>query len=136
MAKALKPSEAARPTGIAAGDLKRIVTSINKAKEKAAEHVGQAGQQTKQAIEDYNLDRKALTFVAGLARKEPAQQQATLRGLIEYADKLGMFEQISMFDDLIPVLEGIVSRARAGEEAPRPATERSGVVASLLTPAH
>jgi len=132
MAKKLKAEEAAQPRGVDAADLKRVVTGINKAKEKAAEHVGEAGQQTKQAVEDYGLDKKALTFVSGLARKEPSQQQATLAGVIEYADKLGMFDQTSMFDDLIPILEGIVDRANAAGGAPAPAPEKAATIRGLV----
>lgn len=135
MAKTLKPDEAKRAAGVSAGDLKRVVKTINASKEKAAEFVGQAGQATKQAVEDYNLDKKALTFVAGLARKEPSQQQATLRSVIDYADKCGMFDQIGMFDDLIPVLEGIVARANQPAPAAPAQAEKKGVIASLV-PSH
>lgn len=135
MAKPLKPEEAKRTRGISAADLKRVITGINKSKEKAAEFVGQAGQATKQACDDHNLDKKALTFVAGLARKEPSQQEATLRAVIEYADKFGMLDQISMFDDLIPTLEGIVKRASNSQGATPAQTEKKSVIASLV-PSH
>lgn len=115
MAKKMTPAEASKPRGIAAADLKRVVKEINRHKEQASENAGLAGQSTKNAVEQYGLDRKALGVVVGLSKKEPAQQQATLRGVIDYADKLGMFDSIDMFDDLVPALKRIVERAEASE---------------------
>ncbi|WP_336801761.1 hypothetical protein [Kaistia sp. MMO-174] len=117
MAKKMKPADAATVRGVAASDLKRVVKDINRHKENASENSGLAGQATKQAIEQYGLDRKALTFVVGLSRNETAKQQGTLRGVLDYADKLGMFDWIDMFDDMIPTLERIVQRARDREGA-------------------
>jgi len=111
----MTPAEASKPRGIAATDLKRVVKEINRHKEQASENAGLAGQSTKNAVEQYGLDRKALGVVVGLSKKEPAQQQATLRGVIDYADKLGMFDSIDMFDDLVPTLKRIVDRAEASE---------------------
>ena len=115
MAKKMTPAEASKPRGIAATDLKRVVKENNRHKEQASENAGLAGQSTKNAVEQYGLDRKALGVVVGLSKKEPAQQQATLRGVIDYADKLGMFDSIDMFDDLVPTLKRIVDRAEASE---------------------
>lgn len=115
MAKKMSPGEAAKPRGVAAVDLKRVIRDINRHRENASENAGLAGQATKQAIEQYNLDRPALTAVVRLSRAEQTKQQATLRGIIDYADKLGMFDAIDMFDDLIPTLERIVARAKESE---------------------
>lgn len=115
MAKPMKPADAQKARGVAASDLKRVVKDINRHRENASENAGLAGQATKQAIEQYNLDRPALSAVVRLTRAEPSKQQATLRGIIDYADKLGMFDSIDMFDDLIPTLEGIVKRAKDAE---------------------
>ncbi len=117
MAKKMKPADAAASRGVAAVDLKRVVKDINRHRENASENAGLAGQATKQAIEQYNLDRPALSAIVRLSRAEPSKQQSTLRGIIEYADKLGMFDSIDLFDDLTPTLEGIVARARESEGA-------------------
>ena len=115
MAKKMSPAEAAKPRGVAAVDLKRVVRDINRHRENASENAGLAGQATKQAIEQYSLDRPALTAIVRLSRAEQTKQQSTLRGIVDYADKLGMFDAIDMFDDLIPTLERIVARARDSE---------------------
>ncbi|XOK12663.1 hypothetical protein ACI6PO_06455 [Agrobacterium tumefaciens] len=115
MAKKMTPGDASKEKGVAAADLKRVVKEINRHKEQASENAGLAGQTTKNAIEQYALDRKALGLIVGLSKKEPAQQQSTLRGIVDYADKLGMFDSIDMFDDLIPSLERIIARAKDGE---------------------
>lgn len=115
MANKMKPGDAGKVRGVAAVDLKRVVKEINRHKEQASENAGLAGQSTKNAVEQYGLDRKALGLVVGLSKKEPSQQQATLRGIIDYADKLGMFDSIDMFDDLVPALERIIARAKGSE---------------------
>lgn len=113
MAKKMKAETAAATIrGVSAADLKRVVRDINKHRENASENAGLAGQATKQAIEQYNLDRPALTAVVRLSRAEPSKQQATLRGIIDYADKLGMFNQLDAFDDLIPAMERIINAAK------------------------
>lgn len=120
MAKKMTPAEATKPRGVAEVDLKRVVRDINRHRENASENAGLAGQATKQAIEQYNLDRPALGAIVRLSRAEQTKQQATLRGIVDYADKLGMFDAIDMFDDLIPTLKRIVARAEAsaGKKAP------------------
>lgn len=135
MAKKMKADEARKTGGISAVDLKRVVTGINRHKEAASENSGLAGQATKDAIERYGLDRKALTTVAGLAKKDIAQAQGTLRGMIDYADKLGMFDGVDMFDDLIPTLERIIARAREKEKAPA-ASKSASVVTDMLGATH
>ncbi len=112
MAKKLKPEEAAASRGIAPSDLKRVVTDIIRHKANASENSGLAGQATKAACERYNLDKKALGLVTGLVKAEDQGKAiATLRGVIEYSDKLGMFDQVDAFDDLIPTMRRIVERA-------------------------
>lgn len=135
MAKKMKADDARKIAGISAADLKRVVTGITRHKEAASENSGLAGQATKDAIERYNLDRKALSTVVSLSKKETAQAQATLRGLIDYADKLGMFDGIDLFDDLIPTLERIVTRAR-DKEGKAPSGPDAKVIGGLLETTH
>lgn len=108
MAKKLKPEET---RGVSPGDLKRVINDINRHRENASENSGLAGQAVKQGVEQYSLDRPALMTIVRLSRAEAAKQQSTLRAIVEYAEKMGMFDQIDMFSDLIPTLKGIVQRA-------------------------
>lgn len=98
--------------GVAAADLKRVVKDILKHKNNASENAGLAGSTTKQAVEQYSLDRKALGLVVGLSKIEPAKAQSSLRAIVDYSDKLGLFDQVDAFDDLIPAMERIIERAK------------------------
>lgn len=111
MAEQLKPADK-KASGIAATDLKRVVKDILRHKAAASDNSGLAGQATKQAIEQYSLDRKALSTVVSLSKQEPAQAQGTLRAMLDYSDKLGLFDAVDAFDDLIPIMERIVQRAK------------------------
>lgn len=91
--------------------LKRCVADINRHKADASEYNGLAGQATKNAVETYNFDKKALTFVANLARKEPSQQLTTLTNLIVYAEAMHMFDQLDMFNDAVGAMQAVVDRA-------------------------
>ena len=99
--------------GLDKAALRRCVQEINKAKEKAAEYTGSAGKATATAVETYGFDKKALTFCAQLARKEPDQQLATLSGIITYAAALGMFAQMDMFNDAVSAMKDVVAAAEA-----------------------
>lgn len=132
MAKQLKPDNAPTNGGIAASDLKRVVSDIKRHKENASEHSGLAGQAAKQAIDRYKLDRKGLSFVVGLSKRETVEAQASLRATIDYADKLGMFDQVDAFDDLIPIMERIVERARNTQPPHGVPSGRDNPVADLV----
>jgi uncharacterized protein (UPF0335 family) len=114
--------------------LKRCIADINKHKEKAAEYIGQAGQATKNAVESHNFDKKALTFVAGLARKEADQQLATLGAIITYAEAMGMFDQMDMFNDAINAMKAVIENASKG--TPGKAAGASNVAALAAAAAH
>lgn len=108
MAKKLKPEET---RSIAADDLKRIVNEAIKLKSKASEISGQHGKAISTACEQYGLERIALTFARRLADMEEGKRQSVLRALIEYSGKLGFFDQLDAFDDLVATLRGIVDAA-------------------------
>ncbi len=115
-----KTDAAAKPAapkkGVAASDLQRVVTDIIRHKANASENSGLAGQATKNACERYNLDKKALGLVTGLVKADDQGKAiGTLRGVIDYADKLGLFDQMDAFDDLIPTMEAIIDRVRGSE---------------------
>lgn len=133
MAKKMKPEGAAAPKGVAANELKRVVKDILRHKQNASENAGLAGQATAQAVDQYGLDRKALTLVVGLSKAEPSKAQGTLRAIVDYADKLGMFDQIDAFDDLIPAMRRIIERAENQVAPENAGRERDGVMDSLIS---
>lgn len=109
--------------------LKVSIAHINKQKEKASEYSGLAGKATAEAVEQHNFDKKALTFVAQLARKEPAQQEATLCAIVQYAEAMGMFAHVDMFNDAIGAMKNVIANAEgASGKGPAP---NSGVIAQL-----
>ncbi len=130
MAKKLKADEGKKQFGVSADDLKRVVADITKHKERASENNGLAGQSTKNAIDRYGLDRAALGVIMKLGRSEISKQQCTLRAIIDYADKMGMFDQIDAFDDMIPTLRQIVERADKAATEVAKKSVRKGVGAS------
>ena len=107
-----KKLESEQVRGIDAKDLRRVVKDILRHKNNASENSGLAGQAVAQAVEQYSLDRKALMTVVGLAKKEPAEAQGTLRNILDLADKYGLFDQVDAFDDLLPILERILERCK------------------------
>ncbi|MCR6673281.1 hypothetical protein [Devosia ginsengisoli] len=125
-------SPAGVPAGIAAADLKRVVKDILRHKNNASENAGLAGQAVGNAVEQYALDRKALMLVVGLAKKEPAQAQGTIRAMMDYADKYGLLDQLDAFDDLIPTLERIVERAKNVRPSHGAPSGKADVLGSLL----
>lgn len=94
---------------------KAVVRSINAEKEKASEHVGRAGQATKDAIDRHNYNRKALTFIAGLAKKDPGEQAEVMSAVMTYAHGMGMFDTTDMFDPAIHAMRKIVTDIEAGK---------------------
>lgn len=110
----------------------KAIRDVNRAKEKATEENGRAGQATKTACDQYNFDKKAFTFIAGLSKKEPTQQLATLGGIIMGAQAMGMFAQADMFNDFVPVLRAILEQIEAGAPAPKP--QGDSAVGRILQP--
>lgn len=112
MAEKLK-ADAAAPKGIAEKDLKRVVKDIIRHKQNASENAGLAGKATSQAVEQYSLDPKALGIVVGLVKKNDlAKAMGTLRSIVDYADKAGLFDQIDAFDDVHEIFERISKRGK------------------------
>lgn len=123
MAKGMKPDDATKQ-GVKASDLRKVVKSINDLKDAASEHAGLAGKETQNACELHGLEKTSLTFTARLARMEDAKRGAVVRTMIEYWEKMGFFDAIDAFDDVVGVMEGVCKRARAKESrgaAPDPA---------------
>lgn len=133
MAEKMKAADASKPKGVPASDLKRIVGDFNRHKSNAAENSGLAGQSIKQAVDQYTLDRKALTIVAGLSKREPVEAQGTIRALMDYADKLGLLDQMDAFDDLVPTLERIVNRAKNVRPSHGVPSGKDGAMGDLMS---
>lgn len=92
------------------------VAGINREKEKAGEYVSAAGAATKNAVDQLNLDKTALTFTAKLTRKESAEQSAVACATVTYMHAMGFFDQGSMLDggSAIEVMRQIVADHDAG----------------------
>jgi uncharacterized protein (UPF0335 family) len=102
--------------GIPKKKLDALFKNVEKAKAEGSAANGEAGQLIKQAMDDLGLDRKAFNFVLGLRKSEETKRQGTLRGLIEYAHKAGMFDQVDAFDDLGTRLEEIAADIKKRRE--------------------
>lgn len=115
MAKQLKPEDVHADV-LTDKEFRSAIEEINSSKERAREHNGSAAKLTKDFADKHNLDPKAMTFVAQLSRKDRQQAQTTLREVILNARRMGMFDQIDAFDDLIPVFRQVVADADAGAD--------------------
>lgn len=102
-----------KTTGIEKGALEALVKKIEGAKARASEFSGTAGQLTSDAVENKGVNKKALSLMIQLRKKEDSDRQAILRGIIDYAHKLGMFDAVDAFDDLVERLDEIVQEVRA-----------------------
>lgn len=122
MAKKLTAATAASAArgGIKPSDLRKLINDVNKHKRLASESNGMAGKATAMAVEANGLDKGAFTLCCRLDKMEPPKRQGFLRSMLDYAEKLGFFDEIDAFDDTVPILEGIVARAREKEGDPPP----------------
>lgn len=114
MADKLKKDAANGASKLNVAALKRCLSEINKHKESASEYTGLSGKATQNACETYGFNKKALTFVSGLMKKEPSQQLEVLGAIISYAEGLGMFDQMDMFNDATHAMQKIIERATSG----------------------
>lgn len=131
MAKKIAPKESSAKArgGIKPSDLKRVVTDILRHKSHASENAGLAGKATASACETYGLDKGGLSFVVSLSRMEAGKRGSKLRAALDYAEKLGYFDEVDMFDDTLNTLRDILKRA---EEKAAAGPEVEPAVKSLL----
>ena len=134
MAKKLKE---VRP--LKADDLKKGIEEINRQGTLASEYAGSKGKVTRDLIDRYGLDRRALSFVVGLAKADEQKRQASLRAVIDYAAKLEFFDQMDAFDDVIDTLAEIVEKARGNADedddapaAPGPVGPDAKIISEML----
>ena len=99
--------------GVPKTKLKKAMSSIQADKAKASEYNGSAGKTQQQFMKEHGLDRTAFNLVLKLNKQEPQNQQATLRGVIEYAHKSGMFDDVDAFDDIVTRMEEIAAEVKA-----------------------
>lgn len=133
MAKRAKKTDVtSSKSSITPEELKRVVGNFMSETAEASERNGAAGSIVKNALDRYGLDRKAFRFVLGLAKMETTKRQATIRSLIELSDKMGYFEDVDMFDDVIETMSNIVEGKRpAKEEAPKKAAKAAPTLVTV-----
>lgn len=98
-----------------AAKLKKVIKTINAAKAKAIEMNGEAGARTKNACEEHNLDKTALTFVSRMARKEAADAAAIVGNIVTYAHAMGMFDTSDMFQDHVKAMRAVIDDVDKGK---------------------
>lgn len=100
-------------------ELRSLVREATSAKEAAAEASGEHGAIVKNACERFGIEKNAFSWVRRLNDMEGPKRMAVIRQLLDFSSKLGFFDQIDAFDDVIPVLEQITADAK-GKQAPEP----------------
>lgn len=108
----------AQRESVSADDLKRTIGEITRQKENAAEYAGMAGQVTRNAIEQYGLDRVALAFVLRLEKMEDGNREGTVIALLDYCEKLGHLDPGIIPDELLARLQSIIDRTHNRAPAP------------------
>lgn len=98
--------------------LRSDISLVNDMKARAAEENGRAAKATAEACDRSGYDKTAFTFVAKLARKEPAQALQTIAAAVVYAEAEGLFRQMDMFNDAVSAMQAVIDRAQAGGAAP------------------
>lgn len=111
-----KPDVTSSKSSITSDELRRVVNNYMSETAEASEHNGAAGSIVKTALDRHGIDRKAFRFILGLAKAETTKRQATLRGVVELAEKMGYFEDVDMFDDVISTMANIVEGKRPASE--------------------
>lgn len=114
--RAKKADVTSSKSSITSDELRRVVNQFMSETAEASEHNGAAGSIVKNALDRHGMDRKAFRFILGLAKMETTKRQATLRGVIELADKMGYFDDVDMFDDVISTMANIVDGKRPAED--------------------
>ena len=116
MAEKLQPKTKA----VTAAGIKKAVAAIQADKDKASEFNGAAGKTQQQFMKEHGLDRTAFNFVMKLNKMEVIHQQGTLRGVIEYAHKMGMFDEVDAFDDMIALMRKIADEVEKRRHNAKP----------------
>ncbi|ELT50974.1 hypothetical protein [Brucella intermedia] len=129
-AKIDKASAQEATGGVSPEDLKRVIAEIGRQKKHASEYAGLAGKATQNAVEQYGLEKTALTFARRLNDMEEGKRQSIIRASLEYWRKLDFFAQHDAFSDLIELMREIVSEADANADSDTKKTDP--VVGAML----
>lgn len=116
--------------GISADDLKREIAEVSRQKGLASEYAGNAGKATASAIERHGLEKTAFTFARRLSDVEEGKRSAIIRSSLDYWNKLGFFDQFSLFDDIRDTLRAILEEIEQNDNS-KPATEGAETIAAL-----
>lgn len=102
-------------------ELKKLMAEASAAKTAAAEASGEHGALVKNACERFNIERNAFSWTRKLNEMEGPKRMAVIRQMLDFGSKLGFFDQIDAFDDIVPVIEQIAKDARkaVGRAAPK-----------------
>lgn len=107
MAKEIKDKRS--ETGIAAQDLQRIIKEAVRQRQQASEYSGLHGKVVSGAVERYGIEKNAFTAVRRASEMEDTKRQAFVRSFIDYAYKLGFFDQLDLLDDTVATLRQIIA---------------------------
>lgn len=131
MAKKLSPAQA-QARGVSREELLRVVKEHDRQSAHASEYAGHAGQVIKTAVDKHNLNVKALRAAIGANKMEPSKRQDYLRSFIDYAFKLGFFDDIDAFDDILTDFQTIIDEVRARSEKGESGGKADPIVAATL----
>lgn len=112
MTKNLKDERS--PTGISADDLKRVIGEAVRQKQLASEYSGLHGKVVSNAVEQYGIEKNAFTLTRRMYEMEEGRRMAIVRSTIDYWHKIGFFDQVDAFDDVIDLMRRIVSENDRG----------------------
>lgn len=107
--------------GVKAEDLGRVIKEANRQKKIAAEYAQNHAAVVRQAIETHGLNKWAFGVVRKLESMEQQDREAAIGALMDYASKMGFFDQADMFSPVAQVAREIADRAqdRTTETAPK-----------------
>lgn len=129
-------SRAGGESSFDASTLKKVIKTINSAKAKATEMNGEAGALTKNACEEHNLDKTALTFISRMARKEAADAAAIVGNIVTYAHAMGMFDTSDLFQDHVKAMRQVIADVDKGKAGKGSATVTKLAKAEAAATAH
>lgn len=103
-------------SGVTEEDLKKAIKEAIRLKGLASEYQGNHGKHVSNVVERHGMEKTAFTFSRRLVEMEEGKRQAIVRACLDYWNKLGFFDQIDAFDDLLDTINEI--REKALTEAP------------------
>lgn len=111
MAKEIKDKRS--ETGIPAQDLQRVIKEAIRQKQQASEYSGLHGRVVSSAVERYGIEKNAFTAIRRASEMEDTKRQAFVRSFIDYAHKMGFFDQLDLLDDTVATMRLIIEAVDA-----------------------